>query len=71
MVDSPIRETGFAGRGVGAAMYGLRPIIEFMSWSFCLVAADQLIKNAPTLLYMTAGQFGCPAVFRGNDGAGE
>ena len=70
IVDSPISETGFSGLGVGAAMYGLRPIIEFMSWSFCLVAADQIINNAPKMLYMSGGQFGCPAVFRGNNGAG-
>ncbi|MEQ9460822.1 MAG: alpha-ketoacid dehydrogenase subunit beta [Phycisphaeraceae bacterium] len=70
IVDSPISETGFAGLGVGAAMYGLRPIIEFMSWSFCLVAADQIINNAPKMLYMSGGQFGCPIVFRGNNGAG-
>jgi len=70
IVDSPISETGFAGLGVGAAMYGLKPIIEFMSWSFCLVAADQIINNAPKMLYMSGGQFGCPAVFRGNNGAG-
>ncbi len=70
IVDSPISETGFAGLGVGAAMYGLRPIIEFMSWSFCLVAADQIINNAPKILYMSGGQFGVPIVFRGNNGAG-
>jgi len=70
VVDSPISETGFAGLGVGAAMYGLRPIIEFMSWSFCLVAADQIINNAPKMLYMSGGQFGVPIVFRGNNGAG-
>ncbi len=70
VVDSPISETAFSGLGVGAAMYGLRPIIEFMSWSFCLVAADQIINNAPKMLYMSGGQFGCPAVFRGNNGAG-
>lgn len=70
VVDAPISETGFAGLGVGAAMYGLRPIIEFMSWSFCLVAADQIVNNAPKMLYMSGGQFGCPAVFRGNNGAG-
>lgn len=70
IVDSPISETAFAGLGVGAAMYGLRPIIEFMSWSFCLVAADQIINNAPKILYMSGGQFGVPIVFRGNNGAG-
>ncbi|MEX0775141.1 MAG: alpha-ketoacid dehydrogenase subunit beta [Phycisphaeraceae bacterium] len=70
IVDAPISETGFAGLGVGAAMYGLRPIIEFMSWSFCLVAADQIINNAPKMLYMSGGQFSVPCVFRGNNGAG-
>ena len=70
IVDTPISETGFSGLGIGAAMYGLRPIIEFMSWSFCLVAADQIINNAPKMLYMSGGQFGCPIVFRGNNGAG-
>jgi pyruvate dehydrogenase E1 component beta subunit len=70
IVDSPISETGFSGLGIGAAMYGLRPIIEFMSWSFCLVSADQIINNAPKMLYMSGGQFGCPIVFRGNNGAG-
>jgi len=70
IVDTPISETGFSGLGVGAAMYGLRPIIEFMSWSFCLVAADQIINNAPKMLYMSGSQFGVPCVFRGNNGAG-
>ncbi len=70
VVDTPISETGFSGLGIGAAMYGLRPIIEFMSWSFCLVAADQIINNAPKMLYMSGGQFGVPIVFRGNNGAG-
>lgn len=70
VVDTPISETAFSGLGIGAAMYGLRPIIEFMSWSFCLVAADQIINNAPKMLYMSGGQFGVPAVFRGNNGAG-
>jgi len=70
IVDTPISENGFAGLGIGAAMMGLRPIIEFMSWSFSLVAADQILNNAPKMLYMSGGQFGCPIVFRGNDGAG-
>ena len=70
IIDSPISETGFSGLGIAAAMYGLRPIIEFMSWSFSLVAADQIINNAPKMLYMSGGQFGCPVVFRGNNGAG-
>ncbi|MEX0653144.1 MAG: alpha-ketoacid dehydrogenase subunit beta [Phycisphaeraceae bacterium] len=70
VVDSPISETAFSGLGIGAAMYGLRPIIEFMSWSFCLVAADQIVNNAPKMLYMSGGQFSVPCVFRGNNGAG-
>lgn len=70
VIDTPISETGFAGLGIGAAMTGLRPIIEFMSWSFSLVAADQILNNAPKMLYMSGGQFGCPIVFRGNNGAG-
>ncbi len=70
IIDTPISENGFAGMGVGAAMYGLRPIVEFMSWSFSLVAADQILNNAPKMLYMSGGQWGCPIVFRGNDGAG-
>ena len=70
VIDMPISEGGFAGLGVGAAMYGLRPIVEFMSWSFSLVAADQILNNAPKMLYMSGGQFPIPIVFRGNDGAG-
>jgi pyruvate dehydrogenase E1 component beta subunit len=70
IIDTPISESGFAGMAIGAAMLGLRPIVEFMSWSFSLVAADPIINNAPKMLYMSGGQFGCPVVFRGNDGAG-
>lgn len=70
IIDTPISENGFAGLAIGAAMYGLRPIVEFMSWSFSLVAADQILNNAPKMLYMSGGQWGCPIVFRGNDGAG-
>jgi pyruvate dehydrogenase E1 component beta subunit len=70
IIDAPISENGFAGLGIAAAMYGLRPIVEFMSWSFSLVAADQILNNAPKMLYMSGGQWGCPIVFRGNDGAG-
>ena len=70
IIDSPISENGFAGMCIGAAMAGLRPIVEFMSWSFSLVAADQILNNAPKMLYMSGGQWGCPIVFRGNDGAG-
>ncbi len=70
IIDTPISESGFAGMAIGAAMMGLRPIVEFMSWSFSLVAADPILNNAPKMLYMSGGQFGCPIVFRGNDGAG-
>lgn len=70
IIDTPISESGFAGMAIGAAMLGLRPIVEFMSWSFSLVAADPILNNAPKMLYMSGGQFGCPVVFRGNDGAG-
>jgi pyruvate dehydrogenase E1 component beta subunit len=70
VIDTPISESGFSGMAIGAAMRGLRPIVEFMSWSFSLVAADQILNNAPKMLYMSGGQFGCPIVFRGNDGAG-
>ena len=70
VVDTPISESGFAGLSIGAAMMGLRPIVEFMSWSFSLVAADPILNNAAKMLYMSGGQFGCPIVFRGNDGAG-
>jgi len=70
IIDTPISESGFSGMSIGAAMYGLRPIVEFMSWSFALVAADPILNNAPKMLYMSGGQFGCPIVFRGNDGAG-
>jgi pyruvate dehydrogenase E1 component beta subunit len=70
IIDTPISESGFAGMAIGAAMLGLRPIVEFMSWSFSLVAADPILNNAPKMLYMSGGQFGCPMVIRGNDGAG-
>ena len=69
VIDTPIAETGFAGVGVGAAMIGLRPIIEFMTWNFAITAADQLINNAAKLRYMTNGQFTLPIVFRGPGGA--
>jgi pyruvate dehydrogenase E1 component beta subunit len=70
IIDTPISESGFSGMAIGATMVGLRPIVEFMSWSFSLVAADPILNNAPKMLYMSGGQFGCPIVFRGNDGAG-
>ena len=68
VIDAPITECGFAGLGIGAAMVGLRPIIEFMTWNFSLVAADQLINNAAKLRQMSGGQFNCPIVFRGPGG---
>ena len=70
VIDTPISESGFAGLAIGAAMMGLLPVVEFMSWSFSLVAADPILNNAPKMLFMSGGQFGCPIVFRGNDGAG-
>jgi pyruvate dehydrogenase E1 component beta subunit len=66
--DTPISEAGFAGLGVGAACCGLRPIIEFMSWSFTLVCLDQLVNNAANIRYMSGGQFKVPIVFRGGNG---
>src|SRR5689334_10929718 len=66
--DTPISEAGFCGLGVGAAMCGLRPIIEFMSWSFSLVAFDQLYNNAANVRYMSGGQLKVPIVFRGGNG---
>src|SRR5262245_31349989 len=69
VIDTPIAETGFAGVGIGAAMVGLRPIIEFMTWNFSLVAFDQLVNNAAKLRYMSDGQFSLPIVFRGPGGA--
>jgi pyruvate dehydrogenase E1 component beta subunit len=69
VIDTPIAETGFAGVGIGAAMVGLRPIIEFMTWNFSITAADQLINNAAKLRYMSNGQFKLPIVFRGPGGA--
>jgi pyruvate dehydrogenase E1 component beta subunit len=69
VVDTPIAETGFAGVGIGAAMVGLRPIVEFMTWNFSLVAYDQIVNNAAKLRYMTNGQFTLAIVFRGPAGA--
>ena len=70
VIDSPISETGFTGLGIGAAMYGLRPVIEFMTWSFSLVAYDQIVNNAAQVRYMSGGQFSVPIVFRGSSGGG-
>jgi pyruvate dehydrogenase E1 component beta subunit len=69
VVDTPITELGFAGVGVGAAMVGLRPVIEFMTWNFALLAVDQLINSAAKMRYMSNGQVGVPAVFRGPGGS--
>src|SRR5215831_2656690 len=69
VIDTPISEHGFAGLGVGAAMAGLRPIVEFMTWNFAMQAMDQLINSAAKTLYMSGGQMGCPIVFRGPNGA--
>ena len=67
--DSPISENGFAGLGVGAAMVGLRPIIEMMTWNFGIQAFDQIINHAAKMSYMSAGQFHVPIVFRGPNGS--
>jgi pyruvate dehydrogenase E1 component beta subunit len=69
VVDTPITELGFAGVGVGAAMVGLRPVIEFMTWNFALLALDQVINSAAKMLYMSGGQSPIPMVFRGPSGA--
>jgi len=69
VVDTPITELGFAGVGVGAAMVGLRPIVEFMTWNFALLAIDQVVNAAAKMLYMSGGQYPMPMVFRGPNGA--
>jgi pyruvate dehydrogenase E1 component beta subunit len=69
VVDTPITELGFAGVGVGAAMVGLRPIVEFMTWNFALLALDQVVNAAAKMLYMSGGQYPMPIVFRGPNGA--
>ncbi len=69
VVDTPITELGFAGVGVGAAMVGLRPVVEFMTWNFALLAIDQVVNAAAKMLYMSGGQFPMPMVFRGPNGA--
>lgn len=68
VIDTPIAELGFAGIAVGASMNGLRPIVEFMTWNFAILAADQIINSAAKMLQMSGGQFGCPIVFRGGNG---
>jgi pyruvate dehydrogenase E1 component beta subunit len=69
VIDSPITELGFAGLGVGAAMAGLRPIIEFMTFNFSILATDQIINSAAKMLYMSGGQYKIPIVFRGPGGS--
>jgi pyruvate dehydrogenase E1 component beta subunit len=69
VIDTPITEHGFAGVGVGAAMAGLKPIVEFMTFNFAMQAIDQIINSAAKTLYMSGGQMGCPIVFRGPNGA--
>ncbi|NUQ23040.1 MAG: pyruvate dehydrogenase complex E1 component subunit beta [Saprospiraceae bacterium] len=69
VIDTPIAELGFAGIGVGAAMNGLRPIIEFMTWNFAVLAFDQIVNNAAKTLSQSAGSFKCPIVFRGPSGS--
>jgi pyruvate dehydrogenase E1 component beta subunit len=69
VIDTPITEHGFTGVGVGAAMMGLRPIVEFMTWNFAMQGIDHIINSAAKTLYMSGGQMGCPIVFRGPNGA--
>lgn len=69
VVDTPITELGFAGVGVGAAMVGLRPVVEFMTWNFALLALDQVVNSAAKMLYMSGGQYAMPIVFRGPNGS--
>ena len=69
VIDTPITEHGFAGIGVGAALAGLKPIVEFMTFNFAMQAIDQIINSAAKTLYMSGGQMGCPIVFRGPNGA--
>ena len=69
VIDTPITELGFAGLGVGAAMVGLRPVVEFMTFNFSILATDQIINSAAKMLYMSGGQFNIPIVFRGPSGS--
>ena len=69
VIDTPIAELGFAGIGVGAAMNGLRPIVEFMTWNFAVLAFDQIVNNAAKTLSQSAGEFNCPILFRGPSGS--
>lgn len=69
VIDTPIAELGFAGIGVGAAMNGLRPIVEFMTWNFAVLAFDQIVNNAAKTLSQSAGDYKCPILFRGPSGS--
>lgn len=69
VIDTPIAELGFAAIGVGAAMNGLRPVVEFMTWNFAVLALDQILNHAAKMLSMSGGHFGCPIVFRGPNGS--
>ncbi|CAI5465671.1 unnamed protein product [Closterium sp. Yama58-4] len=69
VLDTPITEAGFAGIGVGAAMYGLKPVVEFMTFNFSMQAIDHIVNSAAKAHYMSAGQISCPIVFRGPNGA--
>ena len=69
VIDTPIAELGFAAVGVGAAQNGLRPIVEFMTWNFAVLALDQILNTASKMLAMSGGQIGCPIVFRGPNGS--
>src|SRR4051812_30645939 len=69
IIDTPITELGFAAIGVGAAMNGIRPIVEFMTWNFAVLALDQILNHAAKMLSMSGGQFSCPIVFRGPNGS--
>ena len=71
VIDTPISEEGFTGIGIGAALVGLRPIIEWMTLNFSIQAMDQVFSNAAKMRYMSGGQFSCPAVFRGPNGPAE
>src|SRR5690554_6974632 len=71
VIDTPIAELGFAGIAVGASMNGLRPIVEFMTWNFAILAADQIINSAAKMLQMSGGQYHCPIVFRSEEHTSE
>jgi len=69
IIDTPISEAGFTGIAVGSAMYGLKPIVEFMTWNFALQAIDHIVNSAAKIRYMSGGDLVCPIVFRGINGA--